>query len=171
MAARIAVDANDRSRASTGRAHALSFAVAGPLAGPHGLSVAKFVGIFSVTAFDLKEASLPVCITGVLNGVVTFPDDTDACIVVDDEEVTTTAALKNGFGISSASSIYHLAAASCSIPLLTLGRVEIRSIGLYADLREIVLEVSRDSGAESLVGTLLSALVTDTPVSEISQQT
>ena len=135
----------------------LSFAVAGPLTTKLGSIVATFSGTFSVTTFDFNEAT-PVSVTGVLNGIVTYLDSGLESAIVVDHLVTTTATLKKGIGISSSSSVYHLAAASSRIPLLNLSPVELYPLGLFADLNEIVLDVTPQTGANSLLGTLLGAL-------------
>jgi hypothetical protein len=136
----------------------LSFAVAGPLTTKLGSVVATFSGTFSVTKFDFNEVTTPVSVTGVLNGVVTYLDYEMESATVIDHAVTTTAALKKGIGISASSSVYHLAAASSRIPLLNLSPFDLDPLGLLADLNEIVLDVTPQTGANSLLGTLLGAL-------------
>ncbi|HUQ98313.1 MAG TPA: hypothetical protein VM166_02600 [Gemmatimonadaceae bacterium] len=123
-----------------------------------GSVVATFSGTFSVTKFDFNELATPVSVTGILNGVVTFLDHEIESIRVIDHVVTTTATLKKGLGISAASSVYHLAAASSRIPLLNLSPFSLYPLELLADLNEIVLDVTPHTGANSLLGTLLGAL-------------
>src|SRR3954464_12480779 len=136
----------------------LSFAVAGPLRTKLGSVVATFSGTFSVTTFDFNAVATPLSVTGLLNGVVIYLDSGLESEKVIDHVVTTTATLKKGLGISSSSSVYHLAAASSRIPLLDLSPLELNPLGLLADLNEIVLDMTRQTGASSLLGTLLGAL-------------
>ena len=136
----------------------LSFAVAGPLTSKSGTVVANFAGTFSVTAFDFNEASGPISLTGILDGTATYFDTATESVSFVNHLVTTTATLKHGTGISSASSIYHLAAAGSSVPLLNLGPLELYPLGLVAELNEIVLDITVQTGSNSLLGTLLCAL-------------
>ena len=136
----------------------LSFAVAGPLTSKSGAVVANFAGTFSVTAFDFNDAAGPISLTGILDGTATFFDTATESVSFVNHLVTTTATLKNGAGISGSSSIYHLAAASSSIPLLSLGPLDLYPLGLVADLNEIVLDLTVQTGSNSLLGTLLCAL-------------
>ncbi|HEY0529073.1 MAG TPA: hypothetical protein VGD02_09605 [Gemmatimonadaceae bacterium] len=147
------------------RNESLTFAVAGPLVTGYGASVANFAGTFSITSFNFADASAPLILTGVLDGTAVYIDGVQQSASIIDHVVTTTVMLRKGIGISAASSIYHLAAASCTIPLLDLGPIALDPLGLVAELSEIVLDISVQTGADSLLGTLLFAL-TNTPVIE-----
>jgi hypothetical protein len=149
------------------RNESLTFAVAGPLVTGHGVRVANFAGTFSITSFNFADASAPLILTGVLDGTVAYIDGLQQSASIIDHVVTTTVMLRKGIGISAASSIYHLAAASCSIPLLDLGPIPLDPLGLVAELSEIVLDISVQTGADSLLGTLLFAL-TNSSVSEMT---
>jgi hypothetical protein len=137
--------------------------VAGPLVTGLGATVGNFAGTFSVTSFNFADASAPLVLTGVLDGTAVYIDGLQQSASIVDHVVTTSVTLRKGIGISAASSIYHLAAASSNIPLLDLGPIALEPLGVVAELSEIVLDISIQTGADSLLGTLLLAL-TNSPV-------
>jgi hypothetical protein len=135
----------------------LSFPVAGPLTNAAGQVVANFAGTMNVTKFGFDEAAHQLLVTGILNGTVTYVDATIPPVNIANQLVTTTATLKKG-DVASASSIYHLAAASCGILLLDLGPLHLDLLGLVVDLNEVILDITAQTGANNLLGNLLCAL-------------
>jgi hypothetical protein len=134
----------------------LSFAVAGPLTDAAGAVVANFAGTMNVTKFGFNEATHQLLVTGVLNGVVTYVDGVTAPVTLN-QTVTMPATLRKG-DVASASSIYHLASASCGILLLDLGPLHLDLLGLVIDLNEVILDITAQTGANNLLGNLLCAL-------------
>jgi hypothetical protein len=137
------------------RGQSMSFDVTGPLT-KAGEAVGTFAGTFSVTSFGFDQATHQLMVTGVLSGTETFLDGTTSSVT--NQTVTTTATLKKGTQVSSTSSVYQFAAASCGILLLDLGPLHLDLLGLVVDLNEVVLDITAQTGANNLLGNLLCAL-------------
>ena len=143
------------------RGQSLSFPVAGPLSETvGGPTVANFAGTFSVTKFAVDETSRELMVSGILNGTVTYVDNTIAPKTVTNLAVTFPATLAKGGDVASANSIYHMAtAATCGILLLNLGPLHLDLLGLVIDLNQVILDITAQTGAGNLLGNLLCALV------------
>jgi hypothetical protein len=140
------------------RGEPLTFAVTGPMRNAAGAVVANFAGTMNVTKFGFDEASRQLLVTGVLNGTATYVDGTTPPATITNQIVTTTATLRKGSEVSSTSSIYQFAQASCSILALDLGPLHLDLLGLVVDLNEVILNITGQTGAGNLLGNLLCAL-------------
>jgi hypothetical protein len=140
------------------RGEALTFPVAGPMKNAAGAVVANFAGTMNVTQFGFDEATRQLMVTGVLNGTATYVDGTTAPATITNQIVTTTATLTKGSEVSSTSSVYQFAAASCGILALDLGPLHLDLLGLVVDLNEVILNITGATGAGNLLGNLLCAL-------------